>query len=80
LDEVKAWMDEHFLKFKESIRLLLFVGMPMALHNFNSCNLITDCDLVTPSSQVYNLAVIFDPKLILNNIKMALRNITRLQP
>ncbi len=43
----------------------------MVLHNFNSSNLITDCDLVTPSSQVYNFAVIFDPQLMFEaHIKM----------
>ncbi len=43
---------------------LLCVGMPTALQQLNISNAITDCDFATPSTQVRNLNVIFDPQLL----------------
>ncbi len=70
LGEIKAWMHIHFLKLNES-KTELCVGMPTALHKLNNSNAITDCGFATPSTQVRNLSIIFDPQLLFDaHIKM----------
>jgi len=87
MEEIKVWMNDNFLKLNESKTELLFVGTPAGLLTFNNSSLITDYDFITPSSQVHNLGVIFDPELMFDaHIKMIsktaffhLRNISRLR-
>ena len=88
LDEIKAWMHDNFLKLNQAKTELLFVSTPTSLLKLNISELITVNDFVTPSLQVCNLGVIFDPELMFDaHIKKVsktaffhLRNIARLRP
>lgn len=63
LEEIKVWMQLNYLKPNKSKTKLLLLGTPTALRKSNNLNLFIDSDLVSPSSLVHNLGVIFDSQL-----------------
>lgn len=88
LQEIKLWMYHNFLKLNGTKSEVLLVGTPAAVCNGRNFSLHLDNSVISPSSQVRNLGVLFDPYLTLDaHIKSIsksaffhLRNIARIRP